>query len=190
MTRDQIRNHSRQARRQLSPAQQQQAACLLAAQFSRALAYRKAKHIGLYLSFDGEISTQPLIEQAWQDGKHVYLPIVPRLGRKLRFGLFQPNSNMWQNKFGIWEPKHGRTIASWALDIVGMPLVAFDPQGNRMGMGGGYYDATFALKHAFGFGPRLVGFAHEIQKYPSLPVAAWDVPLNAILTGTQRYGRL
>ncbi|WP_119394922.1 5-formyltetrahydrofolate cyclo-ligase [Salinibius halmophilus] len=190
MTRDQLRKHSRQARRQLSQQAQHIAALQLATQFSRSLAYQKAKTLGLYLSFDGEISTAPLIEQAWQDGKQVYLPVVPRQGRKMRFVRFAEHTVLIKNKFGIWEPKYSQHIKSWAIDIVCMPLVAFDPAGNRMGMGGGFYDTTFAVKHQHGFGPKLVGFAHEVQKQATLPVAAWDVPLDAILTGTHQYGRL
>lgn len=189
MTRSDIRKQSRLARQNLSPAEQQQAASLLAQQFQRTLSYRKANSIGLYLSFDGEISTTPIIEQAWRDKKAVYLPILPRSGRHMRFARFTKKTELRANKFGIWEPYRSPRIASWAIDVVGMPLVAFDQEGNRMGMGGGFYDTTFAIKHQHGFGPRLVGFAHEVQRHNKLPTEAWDVPLDAILTGFHHYGR-
>lgn len=189
MTRQDIRRQARLARQQLTHHQQQQAAWGLRDQFCTGLAYLQAQHIGVYLSFDSEINTAPLIERLWQDNKTVYLPVLPTYGRHLRFQQFTPSTELRKNKFGIWEPIATVRKKAFALDIVGLPLVAFDQQGNRMGMGGGYYDATFALNARCGLGPRLIGFAHEVQRVAALPVQAWDVPLDQIITGKRRYRR-
>jgi 5-formyltetrahydrofolate cyclo-ligase len=68
-----------------------------------------------------------------------------------------------------------------------LPLVAFDPQGGRLGMGGGYYDRTFAFLNGQKGGqkPKLIGLAHHFQQIPKLPIESWDVPLNAIVTDEQ-----
>ena len=63
------------------------------------------------------------------------------------------------------------------MKLVFMPLVGFDILGGRLGMGGGYYDKTFATRESL-----LVGLAHDCQKVDSLPIESWDVPLDAIAT--------
>jgi 5-formyltetrahydrofolate cyclo-ligase len=69
------------------------------------------------------------------------------------------------------------------LDVVLLPLVAFDRRGNRLGMGGGFYDRTFAPR---GRGrvsaPRLIGLAHGFQQVAELVDQPWDVPLRGVLT--------
>ena len=99
---------------------------------------------------------------------------------------------MTHNRYGILEPQlncsHVSPVAQ--LDIILMPLVAFDSKGNRLGMGGGYYDRTLSFtQHQTGFhspsekrAPKLVGIAHDIQEVDALPIAPWDVPLDAIVT--------
>ncbi len=93
------------------------------------------------------------------------------------------------NRFGILEPQLGiNTVAPvWTLDIILLPLVGFDRGGNRMGMGGGFYDRTLAqfnvnqgnkgLKR-----PLLIGLAHHCQEVEQLQVQSWDIPLDIIAT--------
>jgi 5-formyltetrahydrofolate cyclo-ligase len=77
----------------------------------------------------------------------------------------------------------------WSLDLVFVPLVAFDKEGHRLGMGGGYYDRTFAFKtkHSHLKGPKLIGLAHDFQLQSQLPVMPWDIPLNAVITEAAIY---
>ena len=77
----------------------------------------------------------------------------------------------------------------WALDLVLLPLVAFDANGNRMGMGGGYYDRTFSFKSRGQSipGPKLIGLAHELQRVDRLPVENWDIPLAGIISDQASY---
>src|SRR5687767_13746260 len=89
---------------------------------------------------------------------------------------------MRRNRFGIPEPT-GRRCAPQQLDLVLLPLVAFDRRGARLGMGGGFYDRTFAFLRVAGRRkPRLVGLAHHFQEVAQLPREPWDVPLAAIVT--------
>ena len=80
-------------------------------------------------------------------------------------------------------------VKAWRLDLVLVPLVGFDPQGNRLGMGGGFYDRTFAYrgrrKHTSR--PCLIGLAHECQRVEHLPCAGWDIPLDGVITDCRRY---
>lgn len=100
---------------------------------------------------------------------------------------------MTVNQYGIKEPclRTNKTILSKQLNLVLLPLVAFDAQGNRMGMGGGYYDRTFAFKNQhqnkIGTKPKLLGLAHECQQVEQLPIESWDIPLQGILTDQHYY---
>lgn len=178
-----IRTQIRHQRNALSPEQQRQAAEQIA---DRALNFppvAQAKNIALFLSFDGEIDTHPLVEQLWQQKKRVFLPALhPVRTGQLLFLHYTPETPLKANKFHISEPeldvRHLIPLAD--LDIVMVPLVAFDKQGQRLGMGGGFYDRTLQHWQRHGFLP--VGLAHDCQQVEQLPAAEWDIPLPAILT--------
>jgi len=145
--------------------------------------WRWARRVAVYRPADGEIDTTPLAHEARRVGKHLYLPVLD--GRQLRFRRWDPRRNMATNRFGIPEPSRAEPeCATRWLDLVIMPLVAFDAAGNRLGMGGGFYDQTFAFRHRHPRWrhPRLVGAAFGLQQAPSLPTRPWDVALDAIIT--------
>ena len=92
---------------------------------------------------------------------------------------------MRPNRFGIAEPELGKnpTAPVWTLDIILLPLVAFDRAGNRMGMGGGFYDRTLArLNNSAMERPLLIGLAHHCQEVEHLQAQSWDIPLDIIAT--------
>lgn len=181
--RQQIRQTIRQARRQLTLEQQK-----IAAEHAKlnALQHPKialAKNIALFLSFDGEINTQPLIDALWQQNKQVYLPVLhPFSAHHLLFLHYRPDSQLVKNRFNIAEPPLDvrDVLPPEQLDVMLIPLVAFDSQGQRLGMGGGFYDRTLANWQNSGFYP--IGLAHDCQHVEQLPVAHWDIPLPEIIT--------
>ena len=189
MDRKALRQHIREQRKSISEIEQQQFA-LRAAQ--KALAWLSGfefQKVALYLTNDGELDTKPLIQALWQLGKTVYVPVLhPFCTGHLVFIEYSPSSPMVQNKYGIFEPKLDVTklIPVSKLDVIFTPLVAFDYSGNRMGMGGGYYDRTLAHLEPIN-SPKIVGFAHECQQVEKLPVESWDVPLKQIITPKQIY---
>jgi 5-formyltetrahydrofolate cyclo-ligase len=154
--------------------------------------FRQSRRIAFYHAVGGEIDPSPILNEAIQRGKTPYLPIlrrVPDVG--LWFAPYTRSSKLKLNRFGIPEPKVSQSslIKPWSLDMVFVPLVAFDSQGHRLGMGGGYYDRTFAFKlmrHYF-CGPKMVGLAHEFQYQPNLASNPWDVPLDSVITESRRY---
>jgi 5-formyltetrahydrofolate cyclo-ligase len=182
-----LRREIRQQRRALSAGRRHAHAELLAHHFSGHDWFRRAQRIAAFLPSDGEQDPTPLIELAWERGKHVFLPVLNRLyGNRLWFFPYLPDSALTPNRFGILEPpiQPFTPVPAWTLDLVLTPLVAFDVQGNRLGMGGGYYDRTFAfLRHNPRNKPRLLGVAHALQKsqHP-LPRQTWDVPLQGVIT--------
>ena len=180
--RNQLRQQIRKTRANLTALQQQQAEDSITQQALALIEERNAQHIALYVSFDGEISTDKLIKTLWAQGKQVYLPVLhPFNPNHLLFLCYLPDTPMLKNKFGIWEPKLNvqNALPLDELDILFTPLVAFDKQGNRLGMGGGFYDRTLQHWQKSPFIP--VGLAHQCQQVEQLPTEVWDVPLHQIL---------
>lgn len=186
--RNQLRQLIRQRRQALSQEQQQLAAIELVRQFSSQPQLTKLQHIALYLSNDGELDTAPLIQALWQQGKSLYLPILhPHKPGFLVFQQYRSDTPMISNKFGILEPVLDVTQLKSLpeIEMIGLPLVAFDNQGNRMGMGGGFYDRTLANAVFCQPAPLLVGLAHQCQQVDQVPVESWDVPLDLVVTPEQ-----
>ncbi len=148
---------------------------------------RNSRRIAIYLPADNEIDTSAIIERAWALNKQIYLPVLAPCGpNRLWFARYESATPLVQNRFGIAEPGsvHRRRIFSHTLDLVLTPLVGFDAQGNRLGMGGGFYDRSFSflLRRRHWRKPRLVGLAYDFQQLPQLPAQQWDVPLSAVVT--------
>lgn len=185
-----IRQLMRQRRLQLSPERRTHAATQLAQHLCDTSVFQQATHVACFISNDGEIDTSPLIRACWQQNKQIYLPVLAADGQqRLVFRHYTEGSAMQPNRYGIPEPSTEieRTVSQ--LDLVFVPLVAFDATGNRLGMGAGYYDRTFADFHQRPNQlPRLVGLAYAFQQVVALPVQPWDVPLWAVATedGLQR----
>lgn len=163
--RNQLRQQIRKTRANLTALQQQQAEDSITQQALALIEERNAQHIALYVSFDGEISTDKLIKTLWAQDKHVYLPVLhPFNPNHLLFLRYLPDTPMLKNKFSIWEPRLNvqNVLPLDELDILFTPLVAFDKQGNRLGMGGGFYDRTLQHWHKSSFIPvgLEIGRAH------------------------------
>jgi 5-formyltetrahydrofolate cyclo-ligase len=158
---------------------------------------RPGRRIGLYLATDEEIDTSPLLRLALLRHCRIALPrVVDRRQDRMQFldlpaGL-RPAA-FRRGAFGILEPRGSVVRAARELDVVFMPLVGFDLQGNRMGMGRGYYDRHFAfrLRQRHCRRPLLIGLAYAVQRVAALPCAAHDVPVDAIVTesSTLRFDR-
>jgi 5-formyltetrahydrofolate cyclo-ligase len=155
-------------------------------------AFRHSQRIAFYLATRGEINPYPLMLQALKSGKQVYLPVLRhRPSNGLWFVRYRLGDRLIRNRFQIPEPviEGPRLVMPWSLDMVYVPLVAFDLSGNRLGMGGGYYDRTFAFKHlrSHWHGPKLIGLAHDFQQIDQLPFQAWDIPLDSVITEQTIY---
>jgi len=183
------RRQLRSQRCALDPAERQQRSQQLCRQLARHRVFLNSQRIAAYLSANGEVDARPLIERAWAMGKQIYLPVLRSFGHnKLWFARYEPDTPLVKNRYGIAEPEidHVRRIEAFALDLVLTPLVGFDAQGNRLGMGGGFYDRSFAhlLRRRQWLKPRLVGLAFDFQQVAHLPAHPWDVPLTAVATDT------
>ena len=187
--RQQLRKLIRQRRQQLRPAQQQQAANDLVSQALALPALNNSQHIALYLANDSELDTFPLIQTLWQQGKQLYLPVLhPFAAGYLLFVRYDKDTLLYPNRFGIPEPlaECHRLLPVDQLDIIFTPLVAFDLKGNRLGMGGGFYDRTLSQLPAKSRS-QVIGLAHNCQQVDAVPTDSWDVPLQQIFTPAKHW---
>ncbi|WP_306494840.1 5-formyltetrahydrofolate cyclo-ligase [Pseudomonas sp. W4I3] len=192
LSRPQLRRMLRKARRALTPSEQRQAALGLYRQLAQHPLFRRAKHISLYLPTDGEIDPRLLLRVAQRQGKATYLPVLSAWPRtKMVFQRVRPGDKLLPNRFRILEPRPNaqRQRKVWALDLVLLPLVGFDNEGGRLGMGGGFYDRSLAYlaRRKSWRKPTLLGLAHECQQVDRLAQASWDVPLAGTVTDKQWY---
>jgi len=180
-----IRRRIRRRRRALSTDERRQAAARITAVLDGLRVFMAAHRIAVFAANDGEIDLQPACRHF--AGKEYYLPVVPPPGnRRLRFARVDTDSSFRKNRYGILEPDVPAHCLSTALalDLVLTPLVAFDRRGGRLGMGGGYYDATFAFLagRSYWRRPVMVGVAFSFQEVPHIDRDPWDIPLSAVIT--------
>lgn len=184
-SRSALRAQIRKRRQCLSIWQQHQTANSIAKLIRQLPIYRRSRHIAFYLANDGEVSLRPLLLDAMQKNKTCYLPSIN--DKQMDFVPYRPEQALRRNRFGILqaEPPAARNFSA-NLDLVLVPLVAFDQAGNRLGMGGGFYDRYFAhKKQQPNSKPLLLGIAHDFQEVGQLSPQAWDVPLDGIVTNTR-----
>lgn len=186
--RTQLRKQIRLRRNSLSIVEQNKAAVSLTERLSSHCQIKNAKRIAIYLSNDGELSTDHFINWCWQQNKAVYLPVVhPFSAGNLLFLHYQKETKLIHNRYGILEPQldvtHVCPLAQ--LDVICTPLVAFDSTGARLGMGGGFYDRSLANWQENNVYP--VGLAHDCQLVDKVPTEHWDIPLPEIITPKNNY---
>lgn len=190
-SRTDIRRLKRTQRNLLSATEQLKHSKTLCQNITSQKTYKNSQNIACYLANDGEIDPFLFIEHASFLGKNIYLPVISPLKKCLYFAPYTENSKLKLNRFKIPEPvchpSQWKTASQ--LDLLLLPLVAFDLQGNRIGMGGGFYDRTLAyLKNRhYWKKPILMGLAHEVQRAEQISAQNWDIPLNHIVTEKQRY---
>lgn len=180
--RRQLRREIRAKRRALPAAARAAADRAIERHIRHLPAYRRARHLAVFMAFDGEPSLARLVEAARRHGKIVYVPVIR--GDIMHFAELVPGAALTANVFGIMEPKVGARIDARRLDLVLTPLVAFDDHGVRVGVGRGYYDRCFRfLRHRTAWRrPKLLGVAYELQRVPRLHPSPWDVPLWGVVT--------
>lgn len=181
LSRNQLRKVFLDYRNQLSSSDIQFASHSIFKKAIQIVAQYKAKHIAIYFSVKGEVQTQELIEYLWKENLHVYLPIVWATHNELMFRPYNRSSELIKNKFDIPELKISKNTVNMkdCLELIFVPLVAFDKNCDRLGMGGGYYDRT--LQH-LNRNTLTVGLAYSWQEISDISAEKWDIPLDMIIT--------
>lgn len=141
-----------------------------------------ATRVGAYHAFDGEPQLMPLLQQLAAASMEIALPVVDHdQPTGLQFRRWRPQQALARSRMGIAEPVHGEPVQLVNLDLLLVPLVAWDRDGRRLGMGGGYYDRLLATMPP-GAGPLRVGVAYSRQQSAQLPEEPWDMRLHAVVT--------
>ena len=180
-----LRQQLRQRRRDIPAAARIAAAEALAANLLALPFADVAGPVAGYWAMDGEIALH-----RWQmqlPPQQTYCLPVLHSDNSLRFAPWRPGEALVSNRFGIPEPDvdPAEALPAQALSLVVMPLVGFDARGHRLGMGGGWYDRSFAFRNAAAPPPWLVGAGFNVQRVPHLDQEAWDVIPDALCTETE-----
>ena len=175
-----LRKSLRKHRQALSLRTQKETSKKITRLISNRLFFQRASNLAFYLPFDGEVNPMGLCSLANNLGKKCFLPQIT--DKRLIFKYFIPDrTELQKNGFNIFEPVSTESIPVETLDVVFMPLVAFDKHGNRIGMGKGYYDQTFSEKSKWRKKPLLIGIAHSFQE-ANLQPHPKDVPMDGVVT--------
>ncbi len=143
--------------------------------FTQSEAYRTAETIYGYLPYNQEVRTVPMLEQAIQDGKKVAVPKV--YGDDMKFIYMEDLSQVSLGYANIPEPMADGPVADDKTALVLMPGLAFDPQGHRIGYGGGFYDRFLAEEPDH---PTLA-LCYEFQMLSHLETEEFDIPVDTVL---------
>ena len=187
-----LRKRIRAKRNALSNQQQKAHGLAVARHFMQSGLFVQSKRIALYRANDGELDLSYLEQKLLSYKKQVYLPAIRKQPRRsLWFIRYNPGDRLITNRFGIKEPTKEQLLLAppWRLDLILMPLVAFDLIGNRIGMGGGYYDRAlnFLSHHRMWRKPLLIGIGHECQRVTTIKAQPWDIPLDCAVTEAGVY---
>lgn len=185
-----LRTNMLEKRKNHSLDLQKKKSSLIIKQLTNTNAYQEANSIALYHAVRGEAKPESL---RLNPDKYFYLPVLSNKNNEgLTFAPATRDSKYKNNQFNIPEPFCDAEdyFPAEDLDIVLMPLLGFDLQGKRLGMGGGYYDRCFSFKKnnetiinksAYKT-PLLIGYAYDFQEVENIREDPWDVALDAIVT--------
>ncbi|WP_353249478.1 5-formyltetrahydrofolate cyclo-ligase [Salinisphaera sp. T31B1] len=174
------------ARRRLTPAVRRRFSHRACTRLSRLAVFRRARRIGLYWPLSSEIDPRPLLA-ACRAEQRVYLPRVQ--AHHLRFvAITGPDFPSRNSSLGVREPRGGRSVAVHTLDLLIMPLAAFDARAHRIGLGGGFYDRTLSGYRQRPYAcPQLVGLAYDVQRVDAIRPKPWDVSLDMVVSERAVY---
>lgn len=182
-----LRTTMKQIRSKISVSYRSTASSQICTRIRSLEQYRQAKRIALYFAVNGEINLDAIWSSAPLQGKFCYFPTLNEDNLTLSFLPATPATSFKKNRYGIPEPDvdHRLAIPTEELNLILMPLVAFDVRCTRLGMGAGYYDRTFKDKTDC----TLFGVAYQFQRVDFIQPHPWDIPLDAVITQRAIYWR-
>lgn len=142
--------------------------------------FKKAKNIFIYISFGTEINTKPIIEKALEENKNIYIPKIYKTDRSMKAIKLNSFKELKENSIGILEPiQDGEYIDKKKIDLIIVPGVVFDKEGNRIGYGGGYYDRYLSdIKEV----SNKIALAYELQVLDFIGEEKHDIKVDYIIT--------
>jgi 5-formyltetrahydrofolate cyclo-ligase len=178
-----LRRQALQARRSLSDDARKSASKIICQRVIDSREFYSSNSVGCYLPMYDEVDTREIIQRAWRANKRIFVPIL-RGRTQMLFCEISPDTELEQSDFGIWAPTRGLLIKPRHLDLVITPTVAFDRNGHRIGMGGGYFDRCFShlRQRTRWIRPKLLGVAFHCQEVEKITPNAWDIRLYRVVT--------
>ena len=141
---------------------------------------KRCETVAAYLNLPSEVNLSEFIRNAQRRGQSVCVPVVDATKKAMEFRDlpvdFERQRNRTEENLVLLTQKKRELIE---LDCALVPLLVFDSDGNRIGMGGGYYDKFFKNPKTR---PLLIGIAYEIQKAEKIIPQKWDVRMDMIAT--------
>jgi len=174
MNKQELRTHIRSLKRQMTEAEIEEKSEILCSRFLATDAYRDAKAIYGYLSYNQEVRTLPILQQALRDGKRIALPKC--YGAEMRFIYVDDLRQVGRSSCNVPEPLADGPVADDETALVLMPGLAFDREGHRMGYGGGYYDRFLAGQPHH----PTVALCYDFQMVEQLPTEEFDIPVDLV----------
>ena len=171
-----LRAEIRAKKKQLTEEQIVRASEALCRRMAEHPVYRAASSLYAYLSFNQEIRTRTIMEQALRDGKRVAVPKV--YGDEMRFLWLDDLDAVAPGYYDIPEPIADGPNADDEQALILMPGLAFDPKGNRCGYGGGFYD-KYLEQHPH---HKTLALCFGFQMVEALPVGPYDIPVDVVLS--------
>ena len=170
-----LRKTIRERKRAMTPAEIEEKSRILGEKFLASEAYKNAKTIYGYLPYNQEVRTVPMLRQALADGKRVAVPKV--YGEEMKFLYMTDLDRVEKGYAGIPEPIDDGPLAEDPTALVLMPGLAFDPEGHRIGYGGGFYDKFLASEP----GHPTLALCYDFQMLPKLETEEFDIPVDWVI---------
>ena len=170
-----LRKRIREQKRAMTPAEIAEKSRILGEKFLASEAYRNARTIYGYLPYNQEVRTEPILRQALADGKRVAVPKV--YGEEMKFLYLTDLNRVEKGYAGIPEPIGDEPVAQDPTALVLMPGLVFDPEGHRIGYGGGFYDKFLAREP----GHPTVALCYDFQVLPKLEAEEFDIPVDWVI---------
>lgn len=182
------RDKVRQLRAELDTTQARLAAAKVASRLLATSIYKQAMRLAAYIASNNELDPCPVVKEAWNTGKRVYLPVICE-DNSLKFAPYHIHSPLQKNRYRIPEPvcPADELVSAADLDLIMVPLVAFDAECRRIGMGAGYYDRTLAGLNSRK--PVKAGLAYDFQQVDGIQAQPWDIPMDLIVTDHRLYSK-
>lgn len=175
MNKQELRRAIRERKRAMTEEEIVKRSNALAEKFYNSPAYQAASTIYGYLPYNQEVRTVPMLQRALDEGKRVAVPKV--YGEEMRFIYLEDLTQVSKGYAGIPEPIADAPVAEDQRALVLMPGLAFDPQGHRIGYGGGFYDRFLAQEPHH---PTLA-LCYEFQMQAHLDTEEFDIPVDTVL---------
>jgi 5-formyltetrahydrofolate cyclo-ligase len=177
LLRDALRSLARQRREGLCSGDSRSLSQAAQAHLFGLAAYREARRLLVYVAAPGEVHTSGILEDALRRGVELYTPVVHRAERRLAMRRLKDLAELEPGPYGIGHVAGGEDGDPAVLECAVVPGVAFDPAGNRLGRGGGYFDRFLSGLQAV-----RIGLAFRCQVLPHIPAEPWDVPMHYVVT--------